>query len=96
MSTGNGSVAHLVTPSARTRDEHPLTESDWETCRRIFSKFHHKERELVTIPLMPLNWVLPKRARSTMAKWATQLDDRLLAQFPELGKYARITFLVLE
>jgi hypothetical protein len=83
-------------PSARTVDEHPITTSDWELCGQVFKRFQHHEREFLTIPLMPLNLVLPRRAQRRLAQGVHRADDRLLARFPKLGKYARITLLVLE
>lgn len=89
-------VGRALTPTARTADEHPLTASDWELCGSIFHDFHHYEREFLTIPLMPLNPILPIRAQRWLARRVGALDDYVLARFPATRKYARITFLVLE
>jgi Methylase involved in ubiquinone/menaquinone biosynthesis len=89
-------LGRALTPSARTPDEHPLTTSDWELCASIFPAFHHYERELITIPLMPLNLVLPLSAQRRFARGVGALDDYLLDRFPRARKYARISFLVLE
>jgi SAM-dependent methyltransferase len=89
-------VGRTLTPTARTRDEHPLTEDDWRLCATIFSGFRHEERELLTVPLMPLNLVLPPRLQRRLARRVSALDDRVLARFPGTRKYARLTFLVLE
>jgi SAM-dependent methyltransferase len=89
-------LGRAITPSARTLDEHPITTSDWELCGLIFEGFRHHERELLSIPLMPLNLVLPRPAQRQLARAVHRADDRLLARFPKLGKYARITFLILE
>jgi ubiquinone/menaquinone biosynthesis C-methylase UbiE len=88
-------IGRALTPGARTPDEHPLTVEDWKLCAEIFPAFEHEERELMTIPLMPLNLLLPKRAQKWLARRVWALDDWLLARFPRLGKYARSTFLVL-
>jgi ubiquinone/menaquinone biosynthesis C-methylase UbiE len=89
-------VGRLLTPSARTPDEHPLTTEDWALCAEIFPDFEHEEREFLTIPLMPLNLVLPKRAQQWLARRVWAADDRVLARFPSLRKYARSSFLVLK
>jgi SAM-dependent methyltransferase len=88
-------LGRALTPSGRTADEHPLTAEDWELCARIFPGFTHVEREFLTVPLMPLNFVLPDAAQRRLAAWVGPLDDRLLERFPRLRKHARITFLVL-
>lgn len=89
-------LGRALTPTARTADEHPLTESDWALCGEIFEDFHHYEREFLTIPLMPVNLVLPKRAQRSLAARLRVMDDFVLKRFPAVRKYARITFLVLE
>jgi SAM-dependent methyltransferase len=89
-------VGRALTPTARTPDEHPLTTADWDLCASIFDDFEHHEAELLTIPLMPLNLVLPKRAQKRLARRVHRADDRLLERRPSLGKHARITFLVLK
>jgi ubiquinone/menaquinone biosynthesis C-methylase UbiE len=89
-------LGRALTPSARTPDEHPITTEDWALCAEIFPGFEHEEREFLTIPLMPLNLVLPKAAQRQLAKRVWALDDRLLARFPSLRKYSRSTFLVLK
>jgi SAM-dependent methyltransferase len=73
-----------------------LTEADWATCARHFPDFEHVERELSTIPLMPLNLFLPAGAQQRLARFAWSVDDRLMKRFPRLRKYARLTFLILK
>jgi len=65
-------------------------------CASMFKDFHHYEREFLTIPLMPLNLVLPTGAQRLLARHLGALDDRVLERFPSTRKYSRITFLVLE
>lgn len=89
-------LGRALTPAARTPDEHPLTVADWELCERIFPDFEHHEREFLTIPLMPLNLVLPQQAQKRLARRVHRIDDRVLARYPRTRKYARITFLVLK
>jgi SAM-dependent methyltransferase len=89
-------AGRALTPTARTPDEHPLTTADWELCGEIFENFHHDEREFLTIPLMPINLILPQSAQRGLARRVGALDDRVRARFPGVGKYARITFLTLE
>jgi ubiquinone/menaquinone biosynthesis C-methylase UbiE len=89
-------LGRALTPAARTPDEHPLTVADWELCARIFPDFEHHEREFLTIPLMPLNLVLPQQAQKRLARRVHRIDDRVLARYPRTRKYARITFLVLK
>jgi ubiquinone/menaquinone biosynthesis C-methylase UbiE len=89
-------LGRLLTPGARTDDEHPLTVSDWQLCASIFSRFHHVEVELMSIPLMPLNLVVPRRLQRGLARRVASLDDFLLGRFPALRPYARLTFLILE
>jgi ubiquinone/menaquinone biosynthesis C-methylase UbiE len=89
-------LGRALTPSARTPDEHPLTTADWALCADIFPAFEHQERELFTIPLMPLNLILPKRLQKRLARRVWAFDDRMLARFPSLRKHARSTFLVLK
>jgi SAM-dependent methyltransferase len=89
-------LGRALTPSARTPDEHPLTVDDWALCAEIFPGFEHEERELFTIPLMPLNLLLPKSLQKRLARRVWAFDDRMLARFPSLRKHARSTFLVLK
>jgi len=89
-------MGRRLTPSARTPDEHPLTTADWELCASIFDDFEHHEAEFLTIPLMPLNLVLPQRAQKRLARRVHSLDDRVLERRPGTRKHARITFLVLK
>jgi SAM-dependent methyltransferase len=89
-------LGRALTPSARTPDEHPLTAADWALCEEIFPDFEHEEREFLTIPLMPLNLVLPKRAQKWLARRVWAADDAVLARFPSLRKHARSTFLILK
>jgi ubiquinone/menaquinone biosynthesis C-methylase UbiE len=89
-------LGRALTPSARTPDEHPLTVDDWALCAEIFPEFEHEERELFTIPLMPLNLILPKALQKRLARRVWAFDDRMLARFPGLRKHARSTFLVLK
>ena len=89
-------LGRWLTPSARTPDEHPLTVADWELCHEIFPEFEHEERELFTIPLMPLNLVLPKALQKRLARRVWALDDWALERFPSLRKHARSTFLILK
>lgn len=89
-------LGRRLTPSARTEDEHPFTVADWRLCAEVFPGFWHREVELTSIPLMPLNLVLPKPAQRAVARRVSALDDRLLERWPALGRYARTTLLVLE
>jgi SAM-dependent methyltransferase len=89
-------AGRALTRRVESEPGHPLTESDWELCAREFPGFQHTERELSTIPLMPLNLLLPAGAQRALARVAWRLDDRLMARFPRLRKHARLTFLVLE
>jgi SAM-dependent methyltransferase len=89
-------LGRALTPTARTADEHPLTADDWALCASIFESFRHHEREFLTIPLMPLNLILPIGAQRRLAGWVAPLDDRVLDRLPAIRKYARITFLILE
>lgn len=89
-------LGRKLTPGARTPDEHPLTVADWELCSRIFGGFRHSEQEFVTIPLMPMNLILPESIRKPLARRAIRMDRRMLRRFPRLRKYSRTTFLILE
>ncbi len=89
-------LGRRFTPSARTADEHPFTVEDWQLCAEVFPAFWHREVELTSIPLMPLNLVLPHSWQRALARRVRGLDDRLLARYPQLGRFARSTFLVLE
>ena len=88
-------LGRALTPMARTEDEHPFTAQDWAACRAVFPGFTHFERELITIPLMPLNLVLPARGRAALAERVKAADVRALAR-PRLRRYARLTFLILQ
>ena len=89
-------LGRLLTPSARTADEHPLTVDDWRICEEIFPNSSHREVELVSILLMPLNLVLPVTLQKRLARWVKALDDRLLERHPQMGRFARSTFLILQ
>jgi SAM-dependent methyltransferase len=89
-------MGRLLTRGTRTDAGQPFTDDDWALCARHFADFDHVERELSTIPLMPLNLLLPVRAQDRLARRAWTLDERLMERFPRLRRYARITFLVLE
>lgn len=89
-------VGRMLTPNARTDDEHPFTVEDWQLCADAFPAFWHREAELTSIPLMPLSFVLPRSWQRGLARRTSAFDDRLLAQYPSLGRYARTTTIVLE
>jgi SAM-dependent methyltransferase len=89
-------LGRALTPMARTKDEHPLTVDNWKTCAATFPGFHHFERELITVPLMPLNLILPARGREALAHRMKAADVRALERVPRLRRYARLTFLVLQ
>ncbi len=89
-------LGRALTPSARTPDEHPLTVEDWKMCGEVFENFTHEEREFLTIPLMPLNLLLPAGAQKRLASRVGEIDDRVRERYPAMRKYSRITFLVLE
>lgn len=89
-------LGRWLTPAARTDDEHPFTVDDWQHCADAFGRFSHREVELVSIPLMPLNLVLPLRWQQALARQVRVLDDRLLGRYPRLRPFARTTLLVLE
>lgn len=89
-------LGRRLTPAARTADEHPLTVEDWRTCAEVFPGFWHREAEFASIPLMPLNLVLPKKWQRPLAQRVSAFDDRVLKRYPRLRRYARTTFLVLE
>jgi ubiquinone/menaquinone biosynthesis C-methylase UbiE len=89
-------AGRALTPSARTPDEHPLTITSWKLCASVFSGFRHYEREFLTIPLMPLNLLLPRSGQRKLAHWMRTVDDRFLARYPSMRRHARISILVLE
>jgi SAM-dependent methyltransferase len=89
-------LGRRLTPSARTADEHPLTASDWQMCADSFPGFRHREVEMVSIPLMPLAWVLPHASRERLARKVSVLDDWLIGRCPGLRPLARTTLLTLE
>jgi SAM-dependent methyltransferase len=89
-------IGRLVTPAARTEDEHPFTVEDWRRCAEAFPHFSHREVELTSTALMPLNFLLPLAWREKLSRFVARLDDRLLARHPRLRPLARTTFLVLE
>jgi ubiquinone/menaquinone biosynthesis C-methylase UbiE len=89
-------IGRALTPSARTVDEHPLTVHDWKLCASIFPRFQHYEREFLTIPLMPLNLVLPSSAQGWLADAVSRADDVILEALPGIRPYARLSILVLE
>lgn len=85
-----------LTPAARTSDEHPLTVEDWRLCEQVFAGASHREVELTSIPLMPLNLVLPRAWQRPLARRVSALDDLVLDRYPGLRRFARSTFLVLK
>lgn len=89
-------LARKLTPSGRTADEHPLTESDWKYFASVFDDFEHYEKEFLTLFFVPLNWFLPRRAQRWLAPRLSRIDDQLLARVPRLRKYARLSVLVLK
>ncbi len=89
-------LGRLLTPAARTEDEHPFTVEDWRLCAEAFPGFSHREVELTSVPLMPLNFLLPQAWRERLARFVRRLDDRLLERHPRLRPLARTTFLVLQ
>jgi SAM-dependent methyltransferase len=86
----------LITPAARTPDEHPFTVVDWGLCRRHFPSFAHREVELLSIPFIPVNVALPPVWQRILARRIGALDDRVLSRWPSLGRYARTTFVTLQ
>lgn len=89
-------LGRALTHKLEAEPGRPLTEEDWATCARYFTGFEHEERELTTIPLMPLNLLLPVGAQRRLARFAWGLDERLMKRFPRLRRYARLTFLILK
>lgn len=89
-------LGRLLTPGARTADEHPLRVSDWDLCAASFAGFRHVEVECLTILLMPLNLLIPRSWQKPLARRLTELDDRAMARFAALRPYARTTLLILE
>jgi SAM-dependent methyltransferase len=89
-------IGRLLTPAARTADEHPFTVEDWRRCGEVFPGFKHREVELTSTILMPLNLVLPQALQEQLAPRVSAFDDRLLARRPRLRPYARSTLLALE
>lgn len=87
-------LGRAISPGTRTADEHPLRDSDWRLCSYVFDDFRHVEREFLTIPLMPLNLVLPRRAQAALGRAAFRADARVLERFPHLRRYARVSFLL--
>jgi hypothetical protein len=73
-----------------------LTEDDWKMMAAAFQDFEHREREFITVPLMPLNLVLPDGGRTRLADALSKRDDQVLARWPHLGKYARRTLLIIK
>ncbi len=89
-------LGRWLTPTARTPDEHPFSVDDWAACGRYFDSFRHEEFEFVTIPFMPLNWLLPRSAQKRLGHFLARVDRSLFRRFPVLRRYARITILVLD
>lgn len=89
-------LGRMITPGARTPDEHPLTVTDWKRCQSRFPSFAHREVELLSIPFIPIDVVLPRRWQRSLARRVAALEDRLLARWPSLGRYARTTFVTLQ
>jgi hypothetical protein len=50
----------------------------------------------VTVPLMALNVLLPRRLSARVAQRLARLDDAVIARVPALRRYARLTVLVLK
>lgn len=88
-------LGRALTPGGRTPDEHPLTERDWSLCGEVFEHVEHHEREFLTIPLMPLNLVLPAAGQRSLARSVGRIDERVRERFPAVRKYSRITLIVL-
>lgn len=89
-------LGRLLTPAARTKDEHPLTPRDWQYCAEVFPNFSHREVELTSILLMPLNLVIKRSWQEALVRYVKRLDDWLLGRFPRLRPMARMTHLILE
>jgi ubiquinone/menaquinone biosynthesis C-methylase UbiE len=89
-------LGRRLTPSARTDDEHPITVEDWRLCAEAFPGFTHREVELTSVPLMPLNLVIPTDWQRRLAGRVRTFDDRVLERYPALRPYARSTFLIFE
>jgi len=88
-------IGRRLTPSARTTDEHPLTEDDWKLLAGMFPNFRHVEVEFVTLPLAPVNLLLSRSLQQSLARRVAPVDDKLLGRFPSMRKYARRTILVM-
>jgi SAM-dependent methyltransferase len=89
-------LGRALTPAARTPDEHPFTRDDWAACAERFPAFSHREVELVSIPLMPLNLLLPRARQRGLARRVAALDDRMLTRWPGLRSHARTTLITLQ
>jgi SAM-dependent methyltransferase len=89
-------LGRFLTPAARTPDEHPFSVDDWAACERHFAAFRHQEHEFITIPFMPLNWLLPRSAQKKLGNGLSRVDQAIFKRVPALRRYARITILVLD
>ena len=89
-------LGRRLTPAARTPDEHPFSVDDWAACDRYFAAFRHQEHEFITIPFMPLNWLLPRSAQKRLGDFLSRVDQAIFKRVPALRRYARITILVLD
>lgn len=88
-------LGRAITPAARTPDEHPFTVADWQLCAARFPKFTHREVELLSIPLMPLNLILPRSLQRRLGRFTAAADDWLFERLPCLRRYGRTTLLSL-
>ena len=83
-----------LTPSARTRDEHPLRFADIDGARSIFSCVEHRELFLLSVAIFPLALFSPRTA-SLLLALLRPLDQLIFRVIPATRRYAWVTVITL-
>lgn len=84
------------TPQYRTKDESPLNLDNFACLSHQFKEFYHTEYYLTAILSLGLGYLrLPDSAVRYCCRKLFNLDRKLLARYPRIGKYAWYTIIKL-
>ena len=90
-------IWRLLTPWRRTETERALTSDDLAAVIRLFPRTRFRYFCLTSMFAVALLFVMPKsRAAHSVNAWLEDLDDRIFAMFPSLGRFAAVTVMDMQ
>ena len=89
-------IWRLLTPWRRTKTERALTRGDLATITRLFPRTRFRYFCFTSMLAVALLFVAPRsRAAHRINSMLEDLDDRIFAMFPSLGRFAAVTVMDL-